>query len=47
MDKTAMQDAPVVILYYDRVLRLVQNKVSGLTMNPLNLLNLKTVKIKN
>jgi peptide/nickel transport system substrate-binding protein len=47
MDSTAMQDAPVVILYYDRVLRLVQNKVSGLTMNPLNLLNLKTVKINN
>ncbi len=47
MDETAMKDAPVVVLYYDRVLRLVQNKVSGLTMNPLNLLNLKTVKINN
>jgi peptide/nickel transport system substrate-binding protein len=47
MDSTAMQEAPVVILYYDRVLRLAQNKVSGLTMNPLNLLNLKTVKINN
>lgn len=47
MDKEAMKDAPVVVLYYDRVLRLVQNKVSGLTMNPLNLLNLKTVKINN
>lgn len=45
MDKLAMQDAPVVVLYYDQVLRLVQNKVSGLTMNPLNLLNLKTAKI--
>ena len=47
MDKEAMKDAPVVVLYYDRVLRLAQNKVSGLTMNPLNLLNLKTVKINN
>lgn len=44
MDKILMEEAPVVPLFYDQVFRLVQNKVQGLTLNPMNLLNLKRVK---
>ncbi|CAN5615293.1 ABC transporter substrate-binding protein [soil metagenome] len=44
MDKLVMDQSPVVILYYDRVLRLTQNNIEGLRINPLNLLNLKTVR---
>jgi peptide/nickel transport system substrate-binding protein len=39
-----MDDAPVVILYYDQVLRFVQKNVHGLGSNPMNLLTLKFVK---
>ncbi|HOW31999.1 MAG TPA: hypothetical protein PLP88_10540, partial [Bacteroidales bacterium] len=44
MDNLVMQDAPVIILYYDQVLRFLQKNIAGLTTNPLNLLTLKTVK---
>lgn len=44
MDNLVMQQAPVVILYYDQVLRFTQKNVKGLTSNPLNLLTLKKVK---
>jgi oligopeptide transport system substrate-binding protein len=44
MDSLVMQEAPVVVLYYDEVLRFIQNNISGLTANPINLLNLKRVK---
>ncbi len=44
LDKLLIEDAPVVPLYYDEVVRLVQNGVSGLTLNPMNLLSLKKVK---
>lgn len=44
MDQLVMDDAPIVPLYYDQVVRLVSKKVSGLTPNPMNLLNLKSVK---
>jgi len=44
MDQMIMNDAPVVILYYDQVLRFVRNNVSGLGMNAMNLLSLKKVK---
>jgi peptide/nickel transport system substrate-binding protein len=46
MDNLVMQDAPVVVLYYDRVLRLFGNNVHGLKMNPLNLVTLKEVDLK-
>ena len=39
-----IDDAPVVPLYYDEVIRLVSKKITGLTTNPMNLLNLKQVK---
>jgi len=44
MDSLAMQEAPVVILFYDQVLRFTRKNIAGLGSNPLNLLNLKRVK---
>ncbi len=43
MDQMVMDDAPVVVLYYDKVLRFVQNNIQGLGINSMNLLHLKTV----
>lgn len=40
-----MDDAPVVTLWYDKVVRLVQPNVSGFPPNALNLLELRRVKI--
>ncbi|MDY6436644.1 MAG: ABC transporter substrate-binding protein [Bacteroidales bacterium] len=45
MDSLMMTEAPVVILFYDEVLRFVNKRVSGFNGNPVNLLNLKTVRI--
>lgn len=47
MDQMLIDDAPIVPLYYDQVIRLVHKKINGLTTNPMNLLNLKTVKKVN
>ena len=47
MDSLMMNDAPVVILYYDRVLRFVQNNVEGMENNSMNLLTLKRVRKNN
>ncbi len=47
MDSLVMEESPVVVLYYDQALRFVQKDVIGLTANPINLLNLKTVKKLN
>lgn len=44
MDQMLVDDAPIVPLYYDEVVRLVSKKVEGLTTNPMNLLNLKRVR---
>jgi len=44
MDSLVMMQAPVVILYYDEVLRFVQKDVTGLGINPVNLLKLKRVR---
>jgi oligopeptide transport system substrate-binding protein len=44
MERIVIDEAPVVPLYHDRVVRLVQNNITGLTVNVLNNLNLKTVK---
>jgi oligopeptide transport system substrate-binding protein len=41
MDQMLIDDAPVVPLFYDEVVRLISKRVSGLTTNPMNLLNLK------
>ncbi|MBN2615087.1 MAG: ABC transporter substrate-binding protein [Bacteroidales bacterium] len=45
MDSLVMEQAPVAVLYYDQALRFVQKKVHGMTLNPINMLNLETVKI--
>ncbi len=44
-DQVMMDDAPVVPLWYDKVVRLVQPNVSGFPPNALNLLELRRVKI--
>lgn len=46
MDKILIEEAPIVPLFYDQVFRLVNNNIEGLTLNPMNLLNLKRVKKK-
>lgn len=45
MDSLMMLDAPVVVLFYDEVLRFVNKRVEGLDSNPTNLLDLRKVKI--
>ncbi len=47
MDRLLIDDAPVVPLYYDQVLRLVHNNIKGLTSNSMNMLSLKKVKKTN
>ena len=44
MDSIAMNEYPIVPLYYDQVIRFVQKGISGLTINPTNILKLKKVK---
>lgn len=44
MDQMIIDDAPVIPLFYDEVIRIVNKRVSGLGNNPMNLLNVKTVK---
>jgi len=44
MDNLVMEEAPVIILYYDQVLRFTQKNISGIGCNPLNLLHLKRVR---
>jgi peptide/nickel transport system substrate-binding protein len=42
-----MQQAPVIILFYDEVLRFVRQEITGLGSNPVNQLNLLHVKKNN
>lgn len=44
MDSLVMDDAVVIPLYYDEVVRFTQKNISGLGINPINLLSLKKVK---
>lgn len=46
MDQLMMDESPVVVLYYDELVNLSQNNISGLNQNAQNLLVLKRV-IKN
>lgn len=43
MDQLIIDESPIVVLYYDQVLRFVQNNIKGLGSNPINLLKLKRV----
>jgi len=44
MDSLIMQDAPIVPLFYDEVVRFTRKNVKGLGINPTNLLELKQVR---
>jgi len=46
MDQLIMNDAPVVPLWYDEVIHLVNKEVKGFSSNALNLLELRRVRIK-
>ncbi|MCF6170681.1 MAG: ABC transporter substrate-binding protein [Bacteroidales bacterium] len=43
MDSLVMYEAPVAVLYYDRVSRFIQKNVKGMTGNAVNSLNLERV----
>ena len=45
MDSLMMLDAPVVVLFYDEVLRFVNKRVKEMGSNPTNLLDLRRVRI--
>jgi peptide/nickel transport system substrate-binding protein len=45
MDSLVMSASPVIVLYYDKVMRLSHFNVEGLEMNAMNLLQLKKVRI--
>ena len=47
MESLVMEESPLVVLYYDQVLRFVRKGVSGLGSNPMNMLSLKRVKISH
>lgn len=47
MDKMIIDSAPVVPLYYDEVVRLVNKRITGLPLDPLNSLDLRRVKKSN
>jgi peptide/nickel transport system substrate-binding protein len=44
MDSILIEEAPVVPLYYDQVIRFTRKNVQGLGINPIDLLDLKRVK---
>lgn len=44
MDSLVMVKTPVVVMFYDEVLRFTRKNVSGLGINPINLLDLKRVQ---
>lgn len=46
LDSILMEDAPVVVLYYDEVIRFTRSNVQQLGINPVNMLNLKKVVIE-
>ncbi|CAA0216643.1 ABC transporter substrate-binding protein [Tenacibaculum maritimum] len=47
MDSILIQEAPVIPLYYDEVIRFTRKNVEGVGINPIDLLNLKWVKKNN
>ena len=47
MDSLAMSKAPVVPIYYDMLLHFTQNNIKGLRSTPMNIIDLKHVKIED
>ncbi len=45
MESIIITEAPVIVLYYDQVVRLVSHKVQHLPTNAMNMLNLKEVQM--
>ena len=46
MEKIVVEESPVIVLFYDEVIRLTQNNIQGLQADPMNTLRLEKV-IKN
>ena len=46
MDALVMEEAPVVVLYYDQILHFTHKNVTGLRSNAMNALDLRHVKIE-
>ena len=46
MDSLAMSYAPVVPLYYEQLAHLTQNNVVGFRSNPMNIIDIKRVRVK-
>jgi peptide/nickel transport system substrate-binding protein len=44
MNQMIIDESAIVPLYYDQVIRFVQNDISGFESNAMNLLQLKRVK---
>jgi ABC-type transport system substrate-binding protein len=44
MDKIIVEEAPVIVLFYDEVVRLTQNNIQGLRADPMNTLRLEKVR---
>lgn len=44
MDDLIIKEAPVIPLFYDKVARFTRKNVTGLGINPLNMLDLRRVK---
>ena len=44
LDSLAMEEHPIIPLYYDKAIRFLSNNVKGLGLNPINNLELKTVR---
>ena len=47
MESMVMEESPIVVLYYDQVLRFIRKGITGLGSNPMNLLTLKRVKFSH
>ena len=46
LDSLLTEDAPVVVLFYDKLIHFTQKNVKGLTAPPTNMINLKRVTIE-
>jgi oligopeptide transport system substrate-binding protein len=47
MEKLVIEEAPVIPLYHDKVIRLVNKQCQGMNVNPMNLLDLRMVRKLN
>lgn len=45
MDQIIIEESPIIPLYYDQIVRLVQKRVAGLLVDPTNTLNLEMGRV--